>query len=175
MDLHSSNGTFLNGKRLEPNKYYEIWEKDIVKFGHSTRDYVFLTEESVQGGGDKKERQADEEVVPESEEEKKTKEKQRNEHLREGEAQFEERHKLATLATETQAKLEAEKRDEEEYRKRKALADTHNKVMEAMSSRDAKADHHKRKHGVSKRDEKDESDEEASSSETAKILIFAKA
>ena len=49
MDLKSTNGTFINGERIEPYKYYEIREKDVVKFGHSTRDYVFLTEESVKG------------------------------------------------------------------------------------------------------------------------------
>ncbi|KAH7830384.1 putative Smad nuclear-interacting protein 1 [Monocercomonoides exilis] len=50
MDLRSTNGTFLNDEKLEPYQYYEIKEKDVVKFGHSTRDYVFLTEESVDKG-----------------------------------------------------------------------------------------------------------------------------
>ncbi|KAA6400081.1 MAG: putative smad nuclear-interacting protein 1 [Streblomastix strix] len=53
VDLNSTNGTFLNGEKLVPNNFYEIREKDIVKFGQSTRDYVFLTEESVSTEGNK--------------------------------------------------------------------------------------------------------------------------
>ncbi|KAK2961456.1 putative Smad nuclear interacting protein 1 [Blattamonas nauphoetae] len=50
MDLKSVNGTFINGKKLDDYKYYEIKEKDVVTFGQSTRDYVFLTEDSVSAG-----------------------------------------------------------------------------------------------------------------------------
>jgi len=42
MDLESTNGTFLNGQRLESSRYYELKEKDILKFGMSTREYVLL-------------------------------------------------------------------------------------------------------------------------------------
>eukprot|EP00455_Lapot_gusevi_P030625 TRINITY_DN3298_c0_g1_i10.p2 TRINITY_DN3298_c0_g1~~TRINITY_DN3298_c0_g1_i10.p2 ORF type:complete len:141 (+),score=22.53 TRINITY_DN3298_c0_g1_i10:108-530(+) len=42
MDLQSTHGTFLNGNKIEPARYYEILHEDIVKFGQSTRDYVFL-------------------------------------------------------------------------------------------------------------------------------------
>lgn len=45
IDLESSNGTFLNSKRLEPRKYYEIFEKDVLKFGFSSRDYVVMHED----------------------------------------------------------------------------------------------------------------------------------
>lgn len=33
MDLNSTNGTFVNGKRLEPFKKHQVNEKDIVSFG----------------------------------------------------------------------------------------------------------------------------------------------
>eukprot|EP00246_Nothoceros_aenigmaticus_P013472 TRINITY_DN4656_c0_g1_i3.p1 TRINITY_DN4656_c0_g1~~TRINITY_DN4656_c0_g1_i3.p1 ORF type:complete len:172 (+),score=29.02 TRINITY_DN4656_c0_g1_i3:3-518(+) len=46
MDLGSTNGTFLNGTRIEPQRYYELMEKDTVKFGNSSREYVVLHEHS---------------------------------------------------------------------------------------------------------------------------------
>uniref|UniRef100_A0A1I8Q648 FHA domain-containing protein n=1 Tax=Stomoxys calcitrans TaxID=35570 RepID=A0A1I8Q648_STOCA len=46
IDLDSANGTFLNNKRIEPRKYYELMEKDVIKFGFSTREYVLLHENS---------------------------------------------------------------------------------------------------------------------------------
>jgi pSer/pThr/pTyr-binding forkhead associated (FHA) protein len=42
MDLGSTNGTFLNGKRLESARFYELLPQDVVKFGESTREYVFI-------------------------------------------------------------------------------------------------------------------------------------
>ena len=45
MDLKSTNGTFLNGERLEPERYYELLPKDVVTFAESTREYVILTDE----------------------------------------------------------------------------------------------------------------------------------
>ena len=42
MDLDSTNGTFLNGDKLEGARYYEIRNKDVVRFGESTREYVFM-------------------------------------------------------------------------------------------------------------------------------------
>ncbi len=44
LDLESANGTFLNGERIEPRRYIELKEKDILKFGLSTREYVLLIE-----------------------------------------------------------------------------------------------------------------------------------
>ena len=35
MDLESTNGTILNGDKIESAKYYQIFHKDIVKFGFS--------------------------------------------------------------------------------------------------------------------------------------------
>jgi len=47
MDLGSTNGTMINGEKIEDRRYYEIREKDILKFGHSTREYVLLHADSV--------------------------------------------------------------------------------------------------------------------------------
>lgn len=46
MDLGSTNGTFLNGERIESERYYELIEKDTIKFGNSSREYVLLHEQS---------------------------------------------------------------------------------------------------------------------------------
>ncbi|KAK1435744.1 hypothetical protein QVD17_01513 [Tagetes erecta] len=46
MDLGSTNGTFLNDNRIEPERYYELMEKDTIKFGNSSREYVILHENS---------------------------------------------------------------------------------------------------------------------------------
>ncbi|XP_037941717.1 smad nuclear-interacting protein 1-like [Teleopsis dalmanni] len=46
IDLESANGTFLNNKKIESRKYYELMEKDVIKFGFSTREYVLLHENS---------------------------------------------------------------------------------------------------------------------------------
>ncbi|NXN99052.1 SNIP1 protein, partial [Rhinopomastus cyanomelas] len=46
IDLGSGNGTFLNNQRIEPQRYYELKEKDVLKFGFSSREYVLLHESS---------------------------------------------------------------------------------------------------------------------------------
>lgn len=46
IDLASTNGTFLNNKRIDDSRYYELKEFDAIKFGESTRDYILLHEES---------------------------------------------------------------------------------------------------------------------------------
>uniref|UniRef100_A0A0V0HCF5 Putative ovule protein n=1 Tax=Solanum chacoense TaxID=4108 RepID=A0A0V0HCF5_SOLCH len=46
MDLGSTNGTFINENRIEPERYYELFEKDTLKFGNSSREYVLLHENS---------------------------------------------------------------------------------------------------------------------------------
>ncbi|EGD83224.1 FHA domain-containing protein, partial [Salpingoeca rosetta] len=51
MDLGSTNKTTLNGKELEPRRYYELRERDALKFGFSTREYVLLHEQSTGAGG----------------------------------------------------------------------------------------------------------------------------
>ena len=45
IDLDSSNGTFLNNKRIDSRKYYELMEKDVLKFAFSSRDYVLMHED----------------------------------------------------------------------------------------------------------------------------------
>ncbi|XP_043939589.1 smad nuclear-interacting protein 1 [Protopterus annectens] len=46
IDLGSANGTFLNNQRVEPQRFYELKEKDVLKFGFSSREYVVLHESS---------------------------------------------------------------------------------------------------------------------------------
>ncbi|KAI4126397.1 MAG: hypothetical protein LQ338_003767 [Usnochroma carphineum] len=42
LDLDSANGTLLNGERVEGRRYVEVRSKDVIKFGHSEREYVLL-------------------------------------------------------------------------------------------------------------------------------------
>lgn len=44
MDLKSTNGTFINGFRLEDARYYELRKGDVITLGSSSREYVLLTE-----------------------------------------------------------------------------------------------------------------------------------
>ncbi|KAI1717836.1 FHA domain-containing protein [Ditylenchus destructor] len=60
IDLKSGNGTYLNGARIDAQRYYELKEKDILKFGFSSREYVVLNEMSLEGEEDE---QSDEEKV----------------------------------------------------------------------------------------------------------------
>lgn len=46
IDLGSTNGSFINGERLEPQRYYQLLEGDTVKFGSSSREYVMLHDKS---------------------------------------------------------------------------------------------------------------------------------
>lgn len=46
IDLGSTNGTFINNEQIEAKRYYELKEKDVIKFGFSSREYVLLHEES---------------------------------------------------------------------------------------------------------------------------------
>ncbi|KAM7308099.1 smad nuclear-interacting protein 1 [Ixodes scapularis] len=46
IDLESANGTFVNNKRIDARRYVELLERDVLKFGFSTREYVVLHEES---------------------------------------------------------------------------------------------------------------------------------
>jgi smad nuclear-interacting protein 1 len=46
IDLGSTNGTFLNNQQIEAERYYELREKDVIKFGFSSREFVLLHEES---------------------------------------------------------------------------------------------------------------------------------
>jgi smad nuclear-interacting protein 1 len=44
MDLGSTNGTFLNGVKLDDARYYELLKGDVITLGFSSREYVLLTE-----------------------------------------------------------------------------------------------------------------------------------
>lgn len=46
IDLESVNGTYLNNNRIEARRYYELLEKDVIKFGFSSREYVVMTSET---------------------------------------------------------------------------------------------------------------------------------
>lgn len=46
LDLGSANGTFVNNQKIESQKYVEVMEKDVLKFGFSSREYVLLHDQS---------------------------------------------------------------------------------------------------------------------------------
>jgi len=46
MDLGSTNGTYVNGERIESERYIELLERDLLRFGYSSREYVLLHDES---------------------------------------------------------------------------------------------------------------------------------
>ncbi|XP_036394319.1 smad nuclear-interacting protein 1 [Megalops cyprinoides] len=60
IDLGSGNGTYLNNQRIEPQRYYELKEKDVLKFGFSSREYVLLHEFSDTTEVDAKQEEDDE-------------------------------------------------------------------------------------------------------------------
>lgn len=52
IDLESANGTYVNNHRIEARSYVELLEKDVVKFGYSSREYVLLHETSKDSDAD---------------------------------------------------------------------------------------------------------------------------
>ena len=48
IDLESTNGTTLNGEKLDSRRYFEIRTEDMIKFGESSREYVFIKDPTVQ-------------------------------------------------------------------------------------------------------------------------------
>ncbi|XP_076068833.1 uncharacterized protein LOC143041064 isoform X2 [Oratosquilla oratoria] len=46
IDLESANGTYVNNRRIDAKRFVELVEKDVVKFGYSSREYVLLHEGS---------------------------------------------------------------------------------------------------------------------------------
>ena len=46
IDLGSANGTFVNSQKIESQKYVQLLEKDVLKFGFSSREYVMLHDQS---------------------------------------------------------------------------------------------------------------------------------
>ncbi|XP_076008747.1 smad nuclear-interacting protein 1 [Genypterus blacodes] len=60
IDLGSGNGTYLNNQRIESQRYYELKEKDVLKFGFSSREYVLLHEFSDTSEVDAKQQEEEE-------------------------------------------------------------------------------------------------------------------
>ena len=52
IDLESANGTFVNNQKIEARKYVLVLEKDVLKFGFSSREYVLLHDQSKEDEGD---------------------------------------------------------------------------------------------------------------------------
>ncbi|KAA0194004.1 hypothetical protein HAZT_HAZT007144, partial [Hyalella azteca] len=52
IDLDSANGTYVNNRRITTRSYVELMEKDVVKFGYSSREYVLLHETSKDSDAD---------------------------------------------------------------------------------------------------------------------------
>ena len=48
MDLGSTNGTYVNGERLEAQRYVELLERDVLRFGYSSREFVLLHDQSAE-------------------------------------------------------------------------------------------------------------------------------
>lgn len=42
IDLDSANGTMLNKEEIPASRYLELRDKDMIQFGHSTREYVLM-------------------------------------------------------------------------------------------------------------------------------------
>ena len=42
IDLESANGTEVNGERMLGGRYFELRDKDVIKFGQSSREYVIM-------------------------------------------------------------------------------------------------------------------------------------
>ncbi|KAL7951402.1 SMAD/FHA domain-containing protein [Trichoderma barbatum] len=42
IDLESANGTILNDEKVPDSRYLELRDKDMMLFGHSTREYVIM-------------------------------------------------------------------------------------------------------------------------------------
>lgn len=42
IDLESANGTILNDDKIPESRYLELRDKDMIQFGHSTREYVVM-------------------------------------------------------------------------------------------------------------------------------------
>lgn len=45
IDCHSTHGTFLNGQKLQAGLFYELREGDVLRFAHSSREYVLVVEQ----------------------------------------------------------------------------------------------------------------------------------
>lgn len=59
IDLGSGNGTFLNNERIEGQRYIELKEKDVLKFGFSSREYVLMNENTQESDEEEEEPPSD--------------------------------------------------------------------------------------------------------------------
>lgn len=42
LDLESANGTSVNGDRIPTGRFVELKDKDVIRFGQSSREYVLM-------------------------------------------------------------------------------------------------------------------------------------
>lgn len=42
IDLDSKAGTFINDEKIEPRRYYELIEKDSIRFGNCKDEFILL-------------------------------------------------------------------------------------------------------------------------------------
>lgn len=47
IDLKSTNGSYLNGEKIESSRYIELRSSDVLRFGESSREYVLLHEDAL--------------------------------------------------------------------------------------------------------------------------------
>ncbi|KAH7647102.1 fork head domain [Cryptosporidium bovis] len=47
IDIDSKNGTYINNERLDSRRYYQLFEKDIIKFGMCKDEFVLLNDEII--------------------------------------------------------------------------------------------------------------------------------
>lgn len=43
LDLEATNGSFINGVRIDAARYYQLKKGDVLRFGASTREFVLMT------------------------------------------------------------------------------------------------------------------------------------
>ena len=44
IDLGSSLGTFLNGRRIDADRYYKLEDNDLIRFGDSSKQFLLTTD-----------------------------------------------------------------------------------------------------------------------------------
>lgn len=42
IDLESANGSSVNGEKIPAGRYVEVMDKDVIRFGLSSREYVLM-------------------------------------------------------------------------------------------------------------------------------------
>lgn len=46
MDLGSTNGTFINNVEIDDMRYVELFEKDSIRFGASSREFILIIDKT---------------------------------------------------------------------------------------------------------------------------------